>query len=150
MFTLILFVGLNNNSVHAQYKGHHETPTELRGNWYQWDSYNHKFDKLTFNKYSVYENGKLIYGNHNHKANNHLYMYIDKLKKGYGGVNYGFNDKVTMGDPTGYWLSHKKVNGKRVLESYTNTGGFMVYTRQKVHHNYSFTDNNNTYQKIGR
>ncbi|TPR40451.1 hypothetical protein [Apilactobacillus micheneri] len=149
MFALTLFIGLNNNSANAQYKGHHETPTELRGTWYSWDKYNHKFYKMRITKYSA---GPI--NNHNHKNHNYYYLYVSKASKGYGGINYDLNSKVSSGvagasDGSATWLSHKKVHGKRVLMNYERMGYFSVMTRQRIKHDYSFTYNKNVWKRIG-
>lgn len=129
-------MNLSCSQVHAKYKGHYETPTELRGNWYQWvgDDVD-QFDHYKINKHSVYLNGYLLYSKHHHK-NDTYYMYIKNYKK-LGHNTYDFSSKYKE-HQSFYWLSRKSIKGMRVLKNYNNSGDIRVYTRQKIHHDYSY------------
>lgn len=155
LFALLLFFSAGVNLVHAKYKGHHQTPTELRGNWYAWDKHKKKFNHMHIYKYSIYLNQKKLYVKH-HKS----YMYVIRHKKGssrygnqhgFGGTNYTFRKSFTMGDAKAYWLSRRKVNGRRVLKTYKNSLGFNIYNRKKVKHDYAYNYTKYNYMsKIGR
>ncbi|UQS84798.1 hypothetical protein MOO46_06010 [Apilactobacillus apisilvae] len=155
LFALLLFFGINVNSAQAKYKGHHQTPTELRGNWYAWNKHTKKFDHMHIYKYSVYFNQKRLYA-----KNNKSYMYVIKHKKGsskygkqhgFGGTNYTFYRSFTMGDAKAYWLSHRKIHGRRVLKTYKDSLGFNIYNRTKIKHDYSYNYTEYNYMsKIGR
>ncbi|TPR13218.1 hypothetical protein [Apilactobacillus timberlakei] len=143
LLAVILFFNFNSQNIHASYSGHHTIPSELRGNWYQWNKYNHKLDHYRFNKYSVYQNGKLMLGKY--KSKNNGLLYINKLGK--KSKVYNFVGKADFGDGLNYWLSHKKVHGRRVMKLYVNQGYFSVFTRQKLHHDYSYQYNGMDYNK---
>ncbi|TPR42522.1 hypothetical protein [Apilactobacillus micheneri] len=102
---------------HAKYMGHHQTPTEIRGNWYQWDE--NKMTHMHIYKKSIYINGK--------KDKNKL----DIIKHGKNAYNlYSYQ----QGDIPIYTLTHKKIHGKRAL--FTGGGSTIYWTRSKIKHTY--------------
>ncbi|QMU08763.1 hypothetical protein H3M12_03640 [Levilactobacillus suantsaii] len=142
----------------AKYQGHATTPTELRGTWYQYFGH-HRWQALKITKHAVSMNGKRLYATNKHGWRK---LHVLRLKKGqgaesgykgYGGTNYNLNslakyDYQTLGN---VWLSHKRVHGKRTLGIYYNMGGFQVWTKQKLAHNYSYTYKGKQYlNRIGR
>ncbi|MDH5106215.1 hypothetical protein OQI89_10165 [Lentilactobacillus diolivorans] len=136
------------NPVQAKYTGHFTTPTEVRGNWYQYEGH-HKWEHLKITRHAVSINGKVLY---TPRRNGVHQLYITKYKKGYGGVNYTFNHHIkyhyqSLGS---FWLSQRKIHGKRVLENYYNMSWFSVYTRNKSTHDYSYQYKGNYLKKIGR
>ncbi|MFC6206736.1 hypothetical protein [Levilactobacillus tongjiangensis] len=150
LLALGLLIGPGSSvTAHAKYKGHSQTPTELRGTWYQYQGH-HKWTKIKITKYKVIYNGKALYST---KKKGSQRLFVKKYKKGNGGVNYLLNGKYKYGYQTmgNFWLSKKKVHGKRIMKSYYNMGYFQAYTRTKLAHNYSYQYDGADYMnKIGR
>lgn len=145
--------GFTYTNANAKYVGHNSTPTELRGTWYRYNGHN-KWDTYKVGKKSVKYNGKTIFSS---SMKGYKKLDVKKYEKGkkygYGGVNYELNslakdDVHSLGT---FWLSHKKVNGKRTLRFYLHQGVFNVLTKDKIKHNYTYVYNGQNYlRQIGR
>lgn len=142
----------------AKYVNHSTTPTELRGTWYQYQGH-HRWNKIVIKKHAFKLNGKTLY-TPKKKSWHKLYILHHKKGqeafgdlKGYGGTNYTFNGKFQadyqqLGN---FWLSTRKIKGRRVMKSYYLMGDFSVYTRQKLQHNYNYHYSGKQFlNKIGR
>lgn len=107
------------NQAYAKYMGHHQTPTEIRGNWYQWNNFENKMYHMNITKKAVYINGK---------KDKHKLDVVMPFKHKYNLYNF------KNGDFPLYTLTHKKIHGKRAL--FTGGGDVAYWTKSKVKHTY--------------
>ncbi|TPR19573.1 hypothetical protein DY138_02710 [Apilactobacillus timberlakei] len=154
---LTLFLVISNRTTYAKYKGHYETPTELRGNWYE-SGQNNYGDWQTYHMYigkkAVYQDGMKLYDVHNHKMNNAYMLYVQKINKkdmDFAGNTYVLNGKLVpyKTESPYVWLSKKRIHGKRVLKSYTLMNGIETWTRSKIKKDYSDLRSNISKSKVG-
>jgi len=147
VFTCLTIGGFTYTNASAKYVGNHAIPTELRGTWYHYEGSNKWTTyKLTKNRFKY--NWKTLYslsGKGYRKLS--VKKYPKGKKYGYGGTNYVLNslaknDVESLGT---FWLSHKKVNGKRTLRFYLHQGVFNVFTKDKIKHNYTYVYNGQNY-----
>lgn len=142
---LLLFYS---KTVKASYVNRTTTPTELRGNWYSYDqsSKNHKsFYKLRITKHAVNGNGYIVSKNGKKYKKLHVWVFDADYN---GGPIYNFQKKYTPSAASlngGYWLTNKKVHGKRVLAAYLHQDLYHIYTRDKIKHDYSFVNRKNSH-----
>ncbi|GLB46174.1 hypothetical protein WR164_01530 [Philodulcilactobacillus myokoensis] len=137
---LLTIVSFTATPAHASYQGHYTTPTELRGRWYRYNQYEHKYDIMTVKKHSVTVNNFKINRHDHHDGNTH-FLYVKTCENGlnhHKGLSYTITGKqdAKKGAPIIYW-SAKLKNGQRSLKVYTNMGYFSqitTWTRHKVHH----------------
>lgn len=140
---LVIIGSANLTKVQAKYVGHNDTPTELRGNWYQYEG-NNKWTHVKITKHAYIINGKTICGS-NKKGVKKLYVTQSQEQ---GGKVYNFNKFKFHYQEVGVnWLSKRKIHGKRVMKSYYNMGYFQVYTRNKLKHKYNYEVNGSKYLK---
>lgn len=104
---------------HAKYMGRHQTPTEIRGNWYQWDNDEHKMYHMHIYKKSIYVNGK--------KDKEKLNI-VMPFKHEYNLYNF------KNGDIPLYRLTNKKIHGKKAL--FTGGGDAAYWIRNNIKHTY--------------
>ncbi|WP_105956806.1 hypothetical protein [Apilactobacillus quenuiae] len=157
LLALTLFLVVSNISTYAKYKGHYETPTELRGNWYE-SGQNNYGDWQTYHMYigkkAVYQDGMKLYDINDHKMNSAFMLYVQKINKkdmDFAGNTYVLNGKlVPYKDESPYvWLSKNRIHGKRVLKSYTLMNGIETWTRNKIKKDYSDLRSNISKSKVG-
>lgn len=152
--------GTTITNAHAKYVGHNATPTEIRGTWYRYNG-NNKWDSYKISKRSVKYNGKVIFSTSGKGSQKlHVKRYLKgknygthQYKNIYGGTNYDLNSlaKYDYQKLGSFWLSHKKINGKRTLRFYLHQGVFNVLTKDKLKHNYTYQYNGANYMnQIGR
>ncbi|WEV70951.1 hypothetical protein OZY43_00480 [Lactobacillus sp. ESL0785] len=148
---LMIVLAKTPTTVHAKYVGLYATPTELRGNWYQYvdNGYGtYKLNHWHIFKHAIKLNGKTLISSQKHGTKK-LYVTLWHEK---GGIVYSFNKANYHYQDLGeFWLSKRKIHGRRVMKSYYNMGYFEVYTRAKLRHNYCYEVKGSTYlKKLGQ
>ncbi|MCF6515908.1 hypothetical protein GSH19_07090 [Lactobacillus sp. S2-2] len=138
----LLFIG--NQSTQAKYINHNTTPTELRGTWLTYDG-KHEIFAMTVKKNSIdlgrfkYTNGKLKPLDKINYSSKNKNLDIKKSKK----HSYTFYKNLK----TKYWLSNKKIGGKKTMISYYNKGNFVVWTKNFDGKSHNFKYNKSGYSK---
>ena len=134
------------SKVEAKYVGHNATPTELRGTWYEYKGHN-KWNHIKITKHAFIQNGQVLCSLNKkgykklhvtrYKQNGRPYYVLNKF-------NYHYQEVGS------FWLSKRKIYGKRVMKSYYNMGYFSVYTRNKIKHDYSYQTKGNYKKQLGK
>ncbi|MDF7639371.1 hypothetical protein PT285_08165 [Lactobacillus sp. ESL0791] len=130
----------------AKYMGHSATPTELRGNWYRYEG-NNKWQHFKITKHSCILNGKVLCSLNKKGAKKLHVMQYKQNGKAYYDLNKFSYHYQEIGS---FWLSQRKIHGRRVMKSYYNMGYFSVYTRSKIKHDYSYEVKGDFNKYLGR
>lgn len=120
---------------------HYTTPRELRGVWYQYHRSDNNYTIVSISAYKfsfVCPYGHALYTPSQSGIHK---LWVERDREFKGGLVYTFNRCHYHAQSLGeFWIGKRRINGHyhRVLKSYYNMGGFTVYLKKPIKHDYSY------------
>ncbi|MCV3739965.1 hypothetical protein OF387_01875 [Lentilactobacillus hilgardii] len=135
---------------------HYTTPKALRGTWYQYHHSDNNYTVVSISAHQFSFVGPYGHSLYTPDRSGIHKLWVTKDNEFKGGSVYTFNRIHYHYQSLGmFWVGKRKINGhyRKVLKSYYDMGGFAVYLKQPVKHDYSYTVKgswNNVSKHVGR